>query len=108
MINLLKSLGKRIHTLRVLNKVTQEELENRTGLNAKYISSIERGQKNVTVNTLDKIADGLNVELYELFLFSDNLTPEKTAQTAIESLLKESDQKTLNLCLDFLKKATSS
>lgn len=108
MMDLLKSLGKRIQAVRTNKDITQEELAHRTGLNAKYISSIERGQKNATVNTLDKIAKGLEVELYELFLLSDELAPEKIARTAIDTLLKQADRKTLNLCLDFLKKASSS
>lgn len=108
MMDLLKSLGKRIQSVREAKNLTQEGLEDKTGLNAKYISSIERGQKNVTVSTLNRIAKGLEIELYELFLFSEKLAPKKTVKTAIDSLLKESDQKTLNLCLEFLKKATSS
>lgn len=103
--NLLIALGKRIQLIREKRGLTQEELEERTGVNTKYLSAIERGQKNTTVKTLEKIAKGLDIELYELFLFSERLEPEKAVRKAIESLVKDSDLKTLNLCLEFLRKA---
>ncbi len=104
-MDILVSIGKRIKVVREKKEITQEELEVKTGINAKYISAVERGQKNVTIKTLDKIAKGLEVELYQLFLFSDDFEPEKTVKKALESLLKEADLKTLNLCLDFVRKA---
>lgn len=98
-------IGRRIKVIREKKKITQEELEGKTGINAKYISAVERGQKNVTIKTLEKIAKGLDVELYQLFLFSEDFTSEKAAKKALESLIKEADLKTLNLCLDFIRKA---
>lgn len=103
-MDILLSLGKRIQAIREKRGMTQEELEEKTGVNARYISAIECGQKNPTVKTLSKLADGLGIELYELFLFSDGLESEETARKAIESLLKDSDTKALNLCLGFLRK----
>lgn len=104
-MELLKAIGRKIQFIREKRGLTQEQMEERTGVNTKYISAIERGQKNVTVRTLEKIAKGLGVELYELFLLPQDLASEKAAKKAIESLLKEADIKTLNLCLDFLRKA---
>lgn len=106
-MNILASLGKRIQFAREKTGLTQEQLEDKTGVNTKYISAIERGQKNVTVKTLEKIAKGLNVELYELFLLPEEIGTEKSIKKAIESLIKNADIKTLNLCLDFLRKAGS-
>lgn len=104
-MSLLISLGKRIQAIREKRGLTQEELEEKTGVNTKYISAIECGQKNVTIKTLEKIAKGLNIELYELFLFSEEFESEKVVKKAIQSLIKEADVKSLNLCLDFLRKA---
>lgn len=106
-MNILVSLGKRIQALREKMGLTQEQLEEKTGVNTKYISAIERGQKNVTIKTLGKLAKGLNVELYELFLLSEEIGSEKAVKKAIDALIKEADIKTLNLCLDFLRKAVA-
>lgn len=104
-MNILVSLGKRIQSVREKQKLTQEQLEEKAGVNTKYISAIERGQKNVTVRTLEKIAGGLNIELYELFLPIEFIGSEKAVKKAIESLIKDADIKTLKLCLDFLRRA---
>ncbi len=104
-MSLLIQLGKRIQSIREKRGLTQEQLEEKTAVNAKYISALERGQQNVTIRTLDKLAKGLDVELYEMFLFSYEPESEKVARKALESLLKDADVKTLNICLDFLKKA---
>ncbi len=104
-MSLLASVGKRIQSLREKRDLTQEQLEEKSGINTKYISAIECGQKNVTIKTLEKIAKGLNIEIFELFLFSEGLESERAVKKAIESLIKEADPKILNLCLDFLKKS---
>lgn len=104
-MDILVSLGKRIQAVRERAGLTQEELEEKTGVNTKYISAIERGQKNVTIKTFEKIAKGLDVDLYELLLLSEEIGSEKAVRKAVDSLLKEADTKTLRLCLDFLKKA---
>jgi len=106
MKSILVPLGKRIRAVREKSGLTQEQSEEKTGVNTKYISAIERGQKNVTVKTLEKIARGLNVELYELFLLSEEIGSDKAVKQAIESLVKEADVKTLRLCLDFLRKVS--
>lgn len=106
-MNILAAIGKRIQTIREKAGLTQEQLEEKTGVNTKYVSAIERGQKNITVKTLEKIAKGLNVELYELFMVSEEIGSEKVVKKAIDALIKEADRKTLTLCLDFLRKAVA-
>ncbi len=105
LMDILVSLGKRIQVIRERAGLTQEQLEEKTTVNTKYISAIERGQKNVTIRTLEKIAKGLDIDLYELLLLSEEIGSEKAVRKAVDSLLKEADTKTLRLCLDFLKKA---
>jgi transcriptional regulator with XRE-family HTH domain len=106
-MNLLISVGKRIQAVRERAGLTQEQLEDATGVNTKYISAIECGQKNVTIKTLEKIAKGLDVEIYELFLLPGEAGTDKAVKKAIESLINEADARTLKLCLDFLRKAVA-
>ena len=72
-MSILVSIGKRIQAVRERARLTQEQLEEKTGVNTKYISAIERGQKNVTIKTLEKIAKGLDIDLYEVFLLSEEI-----------------------------------
>lgn len=107
-MDILILLGKRIQSVREDRGLTQEELEDRTGVNAKYISAVECGQRNVTFKTLSKLARGLEVELYELLIFGEKPGSEKALKKALSSILKDSDAKTLALCLEFLKLSRSA
>ena len=49
-------LGRRLKTLRKRVALTQEELAERAGINPKYISGIERGRENPTLDTLLRLA----------------------------------------------------
>ncbi|TAN46140.1 MAG: XRE family transcriptional regulator [Nitrospirae bacterium] len=106
-MSLMVQLGKRIQKIRESRGLTQEQLEEKTDVNAKYISAVERGQQNVTVKTLEKIANGLGVELYQFFLFAEEFESDRAVKKAINSLLHEADTKTLTLCAAFLRKAVS-
>ena len=65
----LKTIGERIKELRLKNSMSQEEFAEKIGLDRSYICRIESGQKNLTLETLIKICEGLNVSLKELFEF---------------------------------------
>ncbi|MFQ5901696.1 MAG: helix-turn-helix domain-containing protein [Thermodesulfobacteriota bacterium] len=56
-----KRFGIRIKELRKTKNLTQEELGLKTGLNYKYIGAVERGERNLSLNSIKKIADGLQV-----------------------------------------------
>lgn len=51
--------------------LSQEGLADRSGIHRTYIGSIERGERNVTINTLARIAAALNCTVVD-FLSSDN------------------------------------
>ena len=70
MIRLIKELGTRIRQLRKIKGWTQEVLAEKAGMDYKYLGAIERGEKNLTLANVEKIAKGLGVEVYQLFLFS--------------------------------------
>jgi len=61
------SLGKNIKKLRALRRYSQEELAEKADISIIYLSSIERGKKFPKPAILGKIAEGLEVEVYELF-----------------------------------------
>lgn len=69
MTNIKKQLGKKIKELRLRAGYSQEELAFKAGLHRTYISDIERGERNVSVENIKKIADALNVDPSELLKF---------------------------------------
>src|SRR5919197_792121 len=70
-----KLLGQRVKHLRRLKGYTQEQLAERIEINPKYLSSIERGAENPTLDLLRRLAKGLQVDLYELFQFQEGVPP---------------------------------
>ena len=62
----IKHVGLRLKSLRTGKNLTQEDLEELSGINARYISAIERGQINITLITLEQLAEGLDVQLIDL------------------------------------------
>lgn len=57
-------LAYRIHLARLEAKLTQKELSEKTGVYQADISKLERGLGNPSISTLERLADGLNMELY--------------------------------------------
>ncbi|MDP2090404.1 MAG: helix-turn-helix transcriptional regulator [Candidatus Gracilibacteria bacterium] len=60
-------LGNKIKEIRVKNNISQEQLGFKSKLHRTYLSSIERGLKNVSIENIEKIAIALGVELKDLF-----------------------------------------
>jgi transcriptional regulator with XRE-family HTH domain len=58
--------GTRVRELRQRAGLSQEELAFRAGLHPTYVSSVERGQRNVSLLNISALADGLAVPLSEL------------------------------------------
>lgn len=62
-----KRLGVRIRELRKRKNWSQEELAEVSGLHYTYIGSVERGERNLTLKSIQTIADSLRVTISELF-----------------------------------------
>lgn len=59
--------GKRVRELRKERGWSQEEFADRCGLDRTYVSGIERGVRNPTLQIVGSISKALNVEIYVLF-----------------------------------------
>jgi transcriptional regulator with XRE-family HTH domain len=59
-------IGARIAELRAQKGMTQEHLAGEMGISPKYLSSIERGKENPTLNTIIALSEALNVDLGEI------------------------------------------
>jgi transcriptional regulator with XRE-family HTH domain len=61
-----KRLGATIRGLRRKRKLTQDVFAERSGLHRAHVGEIERGESNVTIQTLKIIADTLGVRIVDL------------------------------------------
>ena len=57
--------GQRVKELRLKQNISQEELAFRCGLSKNYISDVERGTRNISLKSIEKIADGLAIRINE-------------------------------------------
>ena len=88
-----KQLGQRIRQLRTTHGWTQQQAAERADLDYKYLGAIERGERNVTLDNIEKIVAGFGVEAHQLFLFSagaDEITEERITEAKIRDLLQQS------------------
>lgn len=62
-----KKFGDRIRQLRQIRGISQENLAHLSGLDRSYIGGVERGERNISLINIQKIANALNISLRELF-----------------------------------------
>jgi transcriptional regulator with XRE-family HTH domain len=96
-------LGTRIKALRKLRKLSQEDLAERAAISPQYVSNIERGKENPTLDLLFKLADALKVSLGDLCDFEAEGMNQKQAGQAIRELLRSADSDRLKSALRVLK-----
>ncbi|MCF7758334.1 helix-turn-helix domain-containing protein [Paenibacillus xylanexedens] len=71
-MSLPEDVGNRIRELRKAKGWTQEQLAEAAGLHYSYIGGVERGDRNISLETLEKIMNGLQVNAEEIFKFKED------------------------------------
>lgn len=64
--NLTQTLASNVRQLRQRQGISQEELAARSGLHRTYVGSVERGERNVTLSSLESLAAALGVSARDL------------------------------------------
>ena len=72
-MDLLHIFGTNVRRCREELGILQEKLAELCGLHRTYISDLERFQRNISINNIEKIAKALGVEAYTLFIVSGDL-----------------------------------
>lgn len=67
MSDIAKIVGQRIRKYRTAKGLSQEKLAELSGCHPTYVGQIERGEKNVTIESVEKIAVALGVSLATIF-----------------------------------------
>ena len=92
MQRLAAEIGQRIRSYRLAMHMSQEELAEKCGLHPTYIGQLERGEKNVTVESLAKVARGLSVPVCRLVEnIDENETPTDYPMQAYKIFLSENE-----------------
>lgn len=67
MNDIAKIIGQRIRNYRTQKGLSQEKLAELAGCHPTYIGQLERGEKNATLESVEKIASAMDISLSELF-----------------------------------------
>lgn len=66
-MNKIKVFGTKIRTIRLERELSQERLAFLSGLHRTYIGAIERGERNISLKNIEKLAKALKISLEDLF-----------------------------------------
>lgn len=62
-----QEFGNRLNQLRKEKKMSQERLAELSELNRPYISAIEQGKRNVSIEVIEKLAQALEIQIKDFF-----------------------------------------
>jgi transcriptional regulator with XRE-family HTH domain len=97
-----KLIGLRIKALRKSKKFSQEKLAEKAETSPNYLSRMERGTENPTLDMLIKLANALEVEMWEMFDFG-HIQSHKELKEAIQRIARSADETTLRLAMKVLR-----
>jgi CheY-like chemotaxis protein len=101
-IDLKSLLGMAIKTQRASLGISQEELAYRAGLHRTYISDLERGARNPSIESIDKLARALQISVSRLF---ESVGNGGASPQMVQILLVEDDPHDVDLTVRAFKKA---
>ena len=102
MADVKKLIGDRIRQMRKEKGLSQEKLGYESELHCTHIGSIERGQKNWSIDTLIKVAKGLNVEVADLFNFPGPPADAKKVKKSLVEDINASSPESVKILSDLL------
>ncbi|MNW42709.1 HTH-type transcriptional regulator SinR [compost metagenome] len=104
--DILKLVGARIKVLRKKRGLSQEALGEKGGFHFSYIGQIERGEKNVSLINLAKIATALEVNVAQLFTYvheDSELTEADAEVKEIVLMLRESNLEKVRMAKNVMR-----
>lgn len=99
------SCGKRIKELRIERGLSQERVALNAGITPAYLGLVERGQRNATVNIMERICAAMYVSLAEFFSGSADESQTDILDKQILAQLNGLSKEEKLLCLQLLKDA---
>ena len=96
-------LGSRIKEIRRLRGLSQEVLAEMVDIDPKHLSRIEVGQSFPSFNTLDRLANALDVELKEFFEFDHRVPTLQELKETLDKLLEGIDEERMRLVVKVVR-----
>lgn len=106
-----EKFGNIVRACRAQRGISQEVLAERAGLHRTYIADIERGSRNPSLLSINKLAEALNLSLSSLFENQQSLDSGErngNAQVAVDILLVEDNLDDAEMAISALKRSRLS
>lgn len=106
MKSILKQFGDRVRELRKAQGLSQEDLAEKASLHFTYVGGVERGERNLSLKSIERIASALKIDIRELFaLHLSEKSDDKSKEiiSDINNLLFTKDIKILQLIMRLIK-----
>ncbi|MCL2366725.1 MAG: helix-turn-helix domain-containing protein [Oscillospiraceae bacterium] len=97
-------VGERVRNYRLRAGLTQMKLAEKAGVHHTYIGQLERGEKNATLETIEKIARALNISFETLFEAMLSGDTENSIAREIYELVTAQPEKDQKVLLDLIKR----
>src|SRR5208282_6199108 len=106
-----KPFGAAVRSWRGRLRISQEELAGRAGLHRTYICDIERGARNVSLQSIEKLAQALETSIAALFSYDPAAglpePPGFAGEALLDILLVEDDSHDVAMAMESLKDITN-
>ena len=90
-MNTQEKLGKAIQKLRANDNISQEKLALSAGIDRRYMSDIENGKRNISLDILERLAKGLSMSVGKLFELADTLSNTPKDVETLKEWLRDND-----------------
>ncbi len=64
---ILVKFGKKVREERIKQRLSQEQLASRAGVHRTYVGMIERAEKNITLENIEKVSKALKIKISNFF-----------------------------------------
>lgn len=92
----MNNLNRILKHIRAFNKLTQQQLEEKTGIDRAYVSEIESGKKTPSLEVLEKYSVAFKIPLSTIFLFAENYKEKVGFKNVMKKGLTETALKFLD------------
>lgn len=92
--SLREELGNRIRQMRVAAGLSQPALAKRAEMDYKYLGGVERGERNLTIDNIERILNALGIEPHQLWISGTGkpLSPDKADLSVLNATVQKLDK----------------
>lgn len=95
-------VGSRIKSMRVSRKMSQAKVAEVSGISLKYLGEVERGEANISIELIGRIAGALNVPMAAI-LENEHERPHQELISEIMTLVPRLDEKNARIIYRMMK-----